>query len=94
MQKQILRLTTPTLRPKEHKSLFGDPMKKALGAPFAQDDSFGLVAAKAGLMLGGFAARLKVVPFQNLVRNSTLLPSALEKYMEEKIKVQKMRPLA
>jgi hypothetical protein len=39
-QLQILRLTTPELCPKEQKSLFGDPLKKTFGAPFAQDDSF------------------------------------------------------
>jgi hypothetical protein len=46
VQQQILRLTTPKL-------------KKALGAPFAQDDSSVSIAAKAGLILSDSVAGLK-----------------------------------
>ena len=57
---QILRLTTPNLHPNDEDLSLGTPVKKALGAPFAQDDSL--------CGWGGFAQDDSLVVWKRLTR--------------------------
>jgi hypothetical protein len=64
-------LTTPKLCPKEQTPLFGDPLKKALGAPCVQDDSAFLIDS-SGMDLSRYLPQRTTI----LVPLGTLVPEA------------------